>query len=291
MYEPDYEKEQRANMEKKVKRAGKITFWSIFSFIGLILAWSSFYTVEEGHVGIVKRFSEAKEQVDPGLHIKIPMVDSVEHIEVRTRRSQEALPAATAEQMPVTANVSVNWTVDKSQALDMFKKYGGLQQFEDRILDPRLRSASKTALSKFKAEQLIKERQAAISMIEQNLLETMADFSVSLDSVQIENVSLPQVYLKSIETKQTEKNLADAELHKLERQRLEAQREVNTQQAKADGIEAVSIAKAAAIEREGLAEAAAIEAKAKALRNNPLIVSLTEAQAWNGQLPTMMMGS
>lgn len=268
----------------------KYTVVGVFLLVGLAVLLSSFYIVEEGHVGIVKRFGEARTQVEPGLHFKIPMAEAVEHIEVRTRKNIENMSAATEEQMPITAQVSVNWTVDRELALDLFKKYGGLQQFEDRILDPRLRSSAKTALSKYKAEQLIKDRQLAIQSIEENLTEAMVGFSVKLDSIQIENISLPPAYLKSIETKQTEKNLADAELHKLERQRLEAQREVNTKQAQADGINAVSIAKAQAIEREGLAEAAAIEAKGKALRNNPLIVDLTEAQRWDGKLPTMMMG-
>jgi hypothetical protein len=39
-----------------------------------------------------------------------------------------------------------------------------------------------------------------------------------------------------------------------------------------------------------LAEAEAIQAKAKALRNNPLIIKLTEAQNWDGKLPATMLG-
>lgn len=268
----------------------KLVTYTIAGLLGIALLFSSMYTIEEGHVGIVKRFSEAKYQVDPGLHFKAPFIDTVEEIEVRTRKNVEKLAAATSEQMPVTAEVSVNWTVDRTQALALFKKYGGLAQFEQRILDPRLRSASKTALSKYKAEQLIKERNVAINDIASRLTNQMEGFAVSLDSVQIENIQLPPAYLKSIEEKQNAKNLADAELHKLERQRLEAQREVNVRQAEADGIKAVSIEKAAAIEREGKAEAAAIEAKAKALRDNPLIVELTEAQQWDGKLPHMMLG-
>lgn len=258
--------------------------------IALSFLFGSVYTVEEGHVGIVKRFSEAQEQVDPGLHFKFPFIDSIEEIEIRTRKNVEALAAATSEQMPVQAQVSVNWTVDKTQALEMFKKYGGLSQFENRILDPKLRAASKTAISKYTAEQLIKERASATSDIELLLVEQMSRFNISLDSVQIENVGLPAKYLQSIETKQNAKNLADAEQFNLEKQALEAQRGVNTAQAKADGIDLISIAKAAATEREGLAEAAAIKAKGAALINNPLIVQLTHEQQWNGSLLTTSFG-
>ncbi len=274
------------NMEKlniPLKTIGSVA-------VVLIILASSVYTVNEGHIGIVKRFSEAKEQVNPGLHFKVPFIDSVEEIEVRTRKNEERMASSTKEQMPVTISVSVNWTVDKTAALELFRQYGGLSQFESRILDPRFRSATKDVIPRFDAEKLIQDRATAIQAIEANLIEEMKEFPVTVDNIQIENIQLPAKYLTSIETKQTEKNLAAAEEHKLARQNLEAQRDVNTAKAKADGIRAVAIAEAEAIRIKGLAEAEAITAKAKALGNNPLIVKLTEAQNWDGKLPATMLG-
>ncbi|WP_440906150.1 prohibitin family protein [Catenovulum sp. SX2] len=270
----------------------KLKFGSgiVFAIVAISIVFSSVYTVEEGHVGIVKRFGEAKYQENPGLHFKLPFIDSVEPIEVRTRKNAEKMASSTQEQMPVTIEVSVNWTVDKDAALDLFRKYGGLVQFEQRILDPRFRSATKDTIPRYEAEQLIQDRALAIQGIEQRLIEEMASFPVVVDNIQIENIELPAKYIQSIEIKQTEKNLAAAEEHKLERQRLEALREVNTADAKAQGIIKVAEAEAKAIVLKGQAEATAIEAKAKALQNNPLIVSLTEAQNWDGKLPTTIMG-
>ncbi|EWH11738.1 hypothetical protein DS2_02905 [Catenovulum agarivorans DS-2] len=270
----------------------KLKFGSsiVFAIIAISIVFSSVYTVEEGHVGIVKRFGEAKYQENPGLHFKLPFIDSVEPIEVRTRKNAEKMASSTKEQMPVTIAVSVNWTVDKNAALDLFRKYGGLVQFEQRILDPRFRSATKDTIPRYEAEQLIQDRALAIQGIEQRLIEEMESFPVVVDNIQIENIELPAKYIQSIEIKQTEKNLAAAEEHKLERQRLEALREVNTADAKAQGIIKVAEAEAKAIVLKGQAEATAIEAKAKALHNNPLIVSLTEAQNWDGKLPSTIMG-
>ncbi|MFT4993722.1 MAG: regulator of protease activity HflC (stomatin/prohibitin superfamily) [Paraglaciecola sp.] len=263
----------------------------IFVVVSIILLMGSIYTVNEGHIGIVKRFSEAKKQVNPGLHFKVPFIDSVEEIEVRTRKNEEKMASSTKEQMPVTVSVSVNWTVDKTAALELFRQYGGLSQFESRILDPRFRSATKDVIPQFDAERLIQDRASAIEAIEANLIEEMKNFPVIVDNIQIENIQLPAKYLTSIETKQTEKNLAAAEEHKLARQNLEAQRDVNTAKAKADGIKLVAIAEAESIRIKGLAEAEAITAKAKALGDNPLIIKLTEAQNWDGKLPATMLGA
>ena len=268
-------------------------------FIG---GWMALYTIDEGHVGIVKRFGEATTQVNPGLHTKIPFADTVEELEIRTRKNAETLKASTYEQMPVTAEVSVNWTVIRPEAFELYKNYGGLDQFENRILDPRLRSATKDALARFKAEQIIQNRGQVIQRIEETLLAAMSDFPVKLDSVQIENLVLPPKYLQSIETKQTEKNLAAAEMHRLERQKLEAQREVNTAEAKrdaekarADGsayaITTEARAEAEAIKLKGLAEAESMQKKSESLKTSKLLVEYVKAQQWDGKLPSTVMGN
>lgn len=268
-------------------------------FLGI---WMLFYTIDEGHVGIVKRFGEATEQVNPGLHFKLPFADTVEELEIRTRKNAEKLKASTFEQMPVGAEVSVNWTVIRPEAFQLYKNYGGLEQFENRILDPRLRSAAKDAIARYKAEQIVQNRGQVIQKIEETLLATMQEFPVKLDSVQIENLVLPPKYLQSIETKQTEKNLAQAEKHRLERQKLEAQRDVNTAEAardsdkaRADGSAYAIITKARseaeAIRLKGLAEAQAIKKKAEAIKNNKVLVDYMRAQQWDGKMPTTMMGS
>jgi regulator of protease activity HflC (stomatin/prohibitin superfamily) len=278
-------------LDGKIINSKKIIIDVVILVVFVAVVFNTVYTVNEGHIGIVKRFSEAKEQVNPGLHFKVPFIDDVEEIEVRTRKNEEKMASSTKEQMPVTVIVSVNWTVDKSAALELFRQYGGLTQFENRILDPRFRSATKDVIPRYDAERLIQDRASAIQAIEAAFIDEMSNFPVTVDNIQIENIQLPAKYLTSIETKQTEKNLADAEKHKLARQNLEAQRDVNTAKARADGIKLVAIAEAESIRIKGLAEAEAITAKAKALGDNPLIVKLTEAQNWDGKLPATMLGT
>ena len=289
------------NSAKTTNKRKLNILWLIGFFFFAITIFKSMYTIDEGHVGIVKRFGQATEQVNPGLHIKIPFVDTIEVLEIRTRKNLERLNASTHEQMPVTAEVSINWTVRRDQAFDLFKSYGGLTQFESRILDPKLRSAAKDALARYKAEEIVQNRSAVISQIEELLFEEMKEYPVKLDSAQLENLGLPKKYIQSIETKQTEKNLAAAEKHRLDRQQLEAQREVNTANAKRDAAKATAdgkayairteaIAEAEAIKLKGLAEAEAIQKKAEALKQSNLLVEYVRAQQWDGKMPQTMMG-
>jgi regulator of protease activity HflC (stomatin/prohibitin superfamily) len=264
---------------------------------------SSIYTVEEGHVAVVKRFSEAKYQVEPGLHFKAPIVDSLESMEVRTRKNvEEHIPVATAEQMPSHATVSVNWTVNRAEAIDIFKQYGGLDQFESRILDPKIKSGSKEAISKHTAEEIIRNRNVVITKIQDAIITAMEPYPIVINSVQLENITFPMTYTNAIEAKQVALQEAVKEEHKLERQRLEAQRQVNTAEAEkqsrmkaADGVayqtETEAKAEAEAIRLIGIANAGKIQAMATALATNPQVIEYEQVKRWQGNVPTTVMGN
>jgi uncharacterized membrane protein YqiK len=60
-------------------------------------------------------------------------------------------------------------------------------------------------------------------------------------------------------------------------------------QAEADAQLARATAEAEATRIRGDAEAAAIRAKADALRDNAGLIALTQAERWDGKLPTTMI--
>ena len=261
----------------------------VLGAVALLTASLSVYTVKEGHVGIVKRFSKAIDQVDPGLHLKIPFADSVESIEVRQRKSTEDLTGATANQLPVTATVSINWTVERSSAMELFIQYGGLEQFEGRILDPKLRSAAKAAIAKFPAAELIRNRQAAVTAVMERMTEALEGFPVTVNSPQIENLSLPPVYLQSVQEKEQARENAEREKHRLEQQRLIALQAVNSAQANAEAKRIEADAEAYRVRTEAQAEAEAIRLVNEQLGNSPQYVKLIQAKRWNGTLPRVVL--
>ena len=106
----------------------KIIGGGVLAFAALTLFLAA-YTVPEGHVVIVKKFNKAVRMEDPGLRFKLPFVETATEMEVRVRKNVEKMAAATADQLPATASVSLNWTVNKTAAMDLYIKYGGLGQF------------------------------------------------------------------------------------------------------------------------------------------------------------------
>ncbi len=279
----------------------KITLGVICISFAALTALGSFYVVSEGHIGIKTRFSRAVEQVDPGLHLKVPFIESVKKIEVRERKNVEELSAATANQLPITATVSVNWTVQSESALDLFVLYGGLDQFESRILDPKLRQAAKSALAEFSASELIRNRTSATGTIQEKLVSLMEPYPVTVNSPQIENVILPPQYMDAILAKEKAREDAVKERHTLEQQKLQAQQLTQTAEAerdatmaRADGnayrVKQEAAAEAEAIRLKGEAEAQAANLLQEALSDNPLLVQYEQAKRWGGKLPTTVMG-
>ena len=268
----------------------------------LIVVSSTIYTVSEGYVGIVKRFGKAIDQVDPGIHVKIPFVDAITNIEVRQRKTVEDLQAATEDQLPIAAAVSINWTVLRSATIDMFRQYGTLEQFESRILNPKLRSAAKAALSRFPANKLIQERQTVVAEIMETMTAELAAFPITVNSPQLENIELPARYVEAVEAKETAREDAEREKHVLEQQRLRALQQVNTAEANAESrkleadatayqVRVQAEAEAFRVSTEAKAEAEAIELITQQLAKSPDYIRLVTAKSWNGELPATMLGS
>ena len=286
--------------------------WGL-SILGALLLLTSVYTVEEGNVGIIKRFGEAIDYVTPGLHFKVPMVDTVKEIDTRTRKYTATMQASTTGkvggkdagkvelQMPSTIRMSANWSIPKAEALNIYKVYGGLEQYEDKILDPRVLKATKSVFAKHSIEYIVSNRELVTDEIITEITITLTGFNAKLSDINIEDINFPAKIKTAIETKQTSKLEKEAEEYALQKQGLVAQQAVNTANserdaamARADGV-AYTItteakAQASSITLKGAAEATAIKAKAKALKSNPLIVELTKAQRWNGKWPTTVMG-
>lgn len=259
----------------------------------------SIYTVEEGHVGIVKRFGEAVESTSPGVHMKLPLIDTVSEMEVRTRKYQIKMTASTTGktengtvelQMPSTIIISANWNIPRESALEIYKEYGGLKQYEERILDPRVIRATKQIFAKHSIESIISGREIVRNEIASALEEALAGKLAQMSDINIEDVQFGRKIRDAIENKQTAKLDFEAEQYNLNKQNLEAQRSVNTADADSQSIEKRSIAKAAAIEREGLAEANSMKAKAEVLAQNPQLIELIKAERWDGKMPTTLMG-
>lgn len=146
----------------------------------------------------------------------------------------------------------------------------------------------KNVFGKFNAVSAIQERERLSAEIQMSIQESVVG-PIIVESVQIENIDFSDAYEDSIE----QRMLAEVEVQRVqqnaEREKVTAEITVIQAQAEADAQLARATAEAEAIRIRGEAEAAAIEARGQALRDNPALIDLVQAERWNGQLPTTMI--
>lgn len=120
-------------------------------------------------------------------------------------------------------------------------------------------------------------------------LQAAVDGPVVIESVQIENIDFSKAYEASIE----QRMLAEVEVQRIrqnaEREKVSAEITVTKAKAEADAVRATAPAESEAIKLKGDAEATSIKARGDALRDNPGLVALTQAERWDGKLPSTMI--
>ena len=267
-----------------------------------ILAAGSWYTVDQTERGVRLRYGAVIGTAQPGLGFKVPLMDTVEKVSVKTATfTWDKMNAYSYDQQPADLKISVTLRAAPEKVADLYAKFGLLQTAVNQLVSPVVNQQVKVVFGRYTAVKAIQERGQLNSAIKDAITSTLKDDPmIIIESVQLENIEFSQTYLHSIE----QRMLAEVEVQKLqqnaEREKVQAQITVTQANAKANAVRAEAQAAADAlrlngearatnIKLTGEAEAAAIEARGKALGNNPNLVTLVQAERWNGVLPTTMV--
>tara|TARA_B110000977_G_scaffold201636_1_gene297388 strand:+ start:5088 stop:5927 length:840 start_codon:yes stop_codon:yes gene_type:complete len=261
----------------------------IIAVVVALMAFMSFYTVDQGERGVILRYGAISGTADPGLGFKVPIIDKVVEIDVRTQASYyDNILAYSRDQQTAGLNVSVNFRIPTDAVADVYSEYGGLTGLKSRLLDRRVMDQTKTVFGKFNAVSAIQDRSRLVAEVQMAIQNAVVG-PIIIESVQIENIDFSDVYEHSIE----QRMLAEVEVQKVtqnaEREKVQASILVIQAEAKAKAEIERATAMATATKLAGEAEAYAISAKGDALSKNPNLVALIQAERWDGQLPKTMI--
>ncbi len=270
--------------------------------IAVIIAAGSWYTVDQTERGVLLRYGAVVGTAQPGLGFKVPLMDTVEKVSVKTTTfTWDKMNSYSYDQQPADLKISVTLRASPDKVSDLYAKFGSLQTAVNQVVSPVVNQQVKVVFGRYTAVKAIQDRGPLNSAIKDAITATLKDDPmIIIESVQLENIEFSANYLHSIE----QRMLAEVEVQKLqqnaEREKVQAQITVTQATAKANAVRAEAQAnaeatrlngeaKASNIKITGEAEAAAIEARGKALGNNPNLVTLVQAERWNGVLPTTMV--
>jgi len=260
------EEEKFALFMKWVKRA-------VGGLILLILVLGSFGTVDAGERGVKTRLGNIVGTVQPGFYLKLPFLEKVTKIDVRTRsviyEREEPLDAASSDLQDVAIATVVNYHIDPQQVIEIYRNYEDVDNYEATVVRPGVRDIVKATASGFSAAELVTKRaeftQSVLSKINERLVNQFA----VVEQVNITNFKFSASFTQAIEKKVTAEQEALAAENKLAQVKFEAQQQVEKAKAEAETIR--------------------IQAQAINSQGGTDYVNLKAIEKWNGILPSQMI--
>lgn len=257
--------------------------------VALTVMLGSWYTVDQGERGVITRNGAVIGTAQPGLGFKLPIIDSVRDFSVQTHiQTFDKLHAYSFDQQPAEIKLSVNYRLRPDKVTEIYETYGTAENVVNRVIAPAVQQKTKIIFGGFTAVKAIQDR-ARLNTEVAEAIQHSVDGPLVIESVQIENIDFSKAYEASIE----QRMLAEVEVQRIrqnaEREKVSAEIAVTQAKARADAVRLEADATAYSFRQRGDAEASAIKAKGDALRENPGLVTLTQAERWDGKLPTTMV--
>ena len=243
------------------------------ALVVVVLVFGSYFTIDQGKVGIVLRNGKAVEQVDPGLHFKAPLIDDVKTLSTQTLKRE--LPNQNAYSKDIQAGdvkLTVNYHLAGDKVMAVFSQYG--TSYASAILDPKIAQGFKETFGKMTAADIVSKRDKLAESTKSTVVELLKDTGIIVDSVQIEDIKFSTEFERAIEKAMK----ANAEFQ-------EAEYNAKRDEAKAKGLALAEKARAEGISAVAVAEAGAIKLKGDAIRQNPGVAELMAIDKWDGRLP------
>lgn len=260
----------------------QLSFGSLRNVILVVIAiWVIFALnptgiINPGERGVKVRLGKITNILDEGIYVRIPLVEKVHVINVKTRTitydnklrtgdetEESSLFAASKDLQDVQIAVVVNYRIDPKAVGDIFSQYG--LTYESDIIEPIIRETVKSIASQYTAEELVTKRLNFSDRVNSQLAERLKTRKALLERFSVTNLQFSTTFTEAIEKKATAEQEALAAKNKLAQVKYEAEQQVARATAEAESIKIQS----EAIQAQGGAN----------------YVQLKAIEKWNGQLP------
>lgn len=285
---------------------GKVLAAGIAALCGLVML-NNLYIIDEGERAVVTRLGTITDTWNPGIHVKMPLVDKVTRYNVRLQKTtfgrlgdddvsnQENLSAYSNDNQIITSyRLSVTWAYDPNRIEEAYKLFGSDESSNSvfyTVVAPLVQQTSKVIFGQFTSTTIIQERARLDESLDNALKEQLAKYPINVISVQIENVDFSKTFEQTIELTAQKKQEVEKAKNELRMVEISAQQKVAQAEADNKAVKLRADAKAYEISVQAKAEAEAIKVKAEALKANRELIDLTVAEKWDGKLPTTSLGN
>lgn len=216
--------------------------------VGLVLVFGSFYSVEQGHMGIVTRFGAVQRVSSPGAHFKLPLIEDVEEINTRTQtlewahqgeRGDGRMKSYSKDQQPADIGVKIAYSVkaDEKSVTALFSQYKNADGFANAVIVPRAMQGVKTVFGRFNAVGVIQDRDNFNKQVLDEVASLIgAEGPVVVEGVQIQDIDFDDSYEAAVRARMEAEVEVTKIAQNLEREKKQAEITVTQARANADAV-------------------------------------------------------
>lgn len=278
--------------------AACITILGTIVVIGVGTALASFTQVPTGYTGILTTFGKVEDKVlEAGFNSKAPWQE-VHKMDNRVQKATIEISAFSSDLQEVDARISINYQINKENAMNIYRSIG--MNYYSIVIEPNIPEVFKTVSGKYNAEDLISNRLAFGSAVEEQLRATLEQYDIYLVSAIVEDMDFSDKFTNAVESKAVATQEAlEAQIRQDQmtmekeaeaaRQVIEAEAAASVAKIQAEADFEVQKINAEAAEYTGLKEAAKNKAINESLTGNLLNYYLI--MQWNGKYPETYLGS
>ena len=261
-------------VDSNAKWLMRIVLLAAFAALAWLLAPVAI--VPTGYRGVMTTFGRAADEaLDPGIHLRFPLVSNLHLMDIRIQKGEADGDAASRDLQQVHTHIAINYHLDPMHVVSAFRDIGPTTEVAaDRIIVPAVQESVKAVTARFTAEELITRRTEVRDDIGGLLREKMTRHGLLLDEFAIVNFQFSKSFAEAIEAKvkaEQDKLKAERDLQRIE---VEARQKVASAKAEA---EALALQKAQVTPE--LLTLRRIENEREAIRK------------WDGRLPTTTGGA
>jgi len=232
--------------------------------------------VDAGNLGIVTKWGEIQDiALQEGIHFRTPVKTQIINISTRVHKMEASATASSKDLQVVSTKIALNYRIDATRIVEVFRNVGTRLIVESTIIDPALQESLKQATAQYTAEELITKRQQVKETLGESIKITLAKNDILVTELSITDFQFDAQYQQAVESKQVAEQRALTATNDLARIKVEAEQA----EAKARGTANAMLARAEA-------EAKAQELLRKTI--SPEIVYLRAVEKWDGKQPTIV---
>jgi regulator of protease activity HflC (stomatin/prohibitin superfamily) len=259
-------------MHKKIKQICLRTLSAGFLMIGV----TGCTQVDAGNLGVVMKWGEIQDvALQEGIHFRMPVQTQIVNISTRVHKMEASATASSKDLQVVSTKIALNYRIDATRIVEVFRNVGTRLIVESTIIDPALQESLKQATAQYTAEELITKRQQVKETLGESIKITLAKNDILVTELSITDFQFDAQYQQAVESKQVAEQRALTATNDLARIKVEAEQA----EAKARGTANAMLARAEA-------EAKAQELLRKTI--SPEIVYLRAVEKWDGKQPTIV---